>query len=329
MEFRRASGILGAAFISFGLAACGGGPDIDKAKADFANPSGKTSDKNGVIAAQGKQDASGSAMQLGAGGLPGNSFGLSATGKSGFAKASVARLMAPQAERLRALVQRDQYRSFGLTTAQDDSSCGDAEASAIFGEDLAADAADGEVSGSGSFTIDYSSCNIGLTGSADYSIEYEITQTSMKFTIEVSMNNVCQEDECVTGAMAMEMSAEGGLGAAGTFQIITAWDLTSTHEGKEIKSKGGIKMGFDDQGTSTIEILVYVNTADGEEWSYVLKATQDFDGAGSLEIRGSDGELSCTWSADGSGQCTGDAGALEWSAEESDAVEGEEWFAEG
>lgn len=327
MEFRRASGILGAAFISFGLAACGGGPDIDKAKADFANPSGKTSDKNGVIAAQGKQDASGSAMQLGAGGVPG--VGLTATGKGGFARASVSRLMIPQAERLRALVQRDQMRPFALNIAQDGEDCGASEASAIFGEDITADAADGEVSGSGSFSIDYSSCaGAGLTGTADYSIEYEITQTSFFMSIEVSMDNVCAGDECTTGSMAMEMSADGGFGNTGTFETIVAWDLTATYEGQEVKSKGGIKMGFDDLG-SNIQILVYVTTADGEEWSYVLEATQGFDGSGSLKIRGSDGSLDCMWSADGAGSCSGDAGSLEWTAEESEAIEDEEWFAEG
>lgn len=328
MEFRRASGILGAAFISIGLAACGGGPDIEKAKADFANPTGKTSDKNGVIAAQGKQDASGSAMSASAGGLPG--FGLTAVGKGNLAKASVTRLLVPQAERMRAIVQGTQMRNFALNIAQSEG-CGDDVAGEALGADFAEDAADGSASGSFSFSIDYSACaGSGLTGSADYNVEFEIDQTKMYMLAEISMNAVCAGDECVTGSMAMELDGTfgGADGLGGGFQTLVAWDLTSTHEGKEIKSKGGIKMGFDDQA-STIEILVYVNTADGEEWSYVLKATQNFDGAGSLEIRGSDGNLSCTWMADGSGQCSGDAGALEWTAEESEAIEDEEWFAEG
>jgi hypothetical protein len=331
MEIRRASGILGAAFISIGLVACGG-PDIDKVKADFQNPSGKTSDKSGVIAAQGKQSSSSGAMQVGVGGVPGlGGDGLTAVGKDkGFVKASAARLMIPQAERIRSLVQKTPVRQFALDIAQaEGGDCGDAEATAALGEDLAVDAADGEASGSFSFSVDFSSCaGSGLTGKATYNVDYEVSQTAFDMTVSLDFDAVCQENgDCITGSMLMNMNADGGVGAAGSFETITAWDLTATTDGKEITTKGGIKMGFDDLGSS-IEILVYVNTADGEEWSYVLKATQGFNGEGMLEIRGSDGNATCTWHADGNGQCTGDAGALEWTAEESDAVESEEWFAE-
>src|SRR5262245_33029707 len=86
MMKRLMSGLVPTTILAVAVTACGG-PDIDKVKADFENPSGSTTDKSGVIAAQGKQSAAGnnSALSLAGGGVPG--FGLTATGRgSGFAK---------------------------------------------------------------------------------------------------------------------------------------------------------------------------------------------------------------------------------------------------
>src|SRR5262245_7348646 len=72
--------MLGSALTTLLLVACGGGPDINQIKADFDSPSGSVKSKDGMAAASGSLDASGSAVVVGGGGVPGTS--LTASGKN-------------------------------------------------------------------------------------------------------------------------------------------------------------------------------------------------------------------------------------------------------
>lgn len=336
--------ISGAAVLTTALAltACGGGPDIDQVRADFDNPSGSTKDKTGVLAANGKRDASESALRLTTG-VPGASGGLTAAGKAhGLDK------IAPRAlweQKLRSLYnQRMATEGRALRMAQDEepiggddfgSGCQDSpEAQAAFQElvtDLGVDAANplggSTADASAEYTQDLASCSGGaLTGTLEVAIEVELEEGKMRFAIEQGFVEVCEAEgakTCINGTFIMEATMAGsGTGEDGSLEFLTAWELdaTWTEDGAELSAstKGGIRMAVDNQMFG-LEYLVYCKDSAGEEVSYVLRFQVNADGSMSLEYKGADGEMSCSVTSDGNGQCTGDS-EMTWTDAEYDGV---------
>ena len=154
----------------------------------------------------------------------------------------------------------------------------------------------------------------------------EGNETAGRFTIDQQFTNVCETSgtkSCLNGAMLMELSANS---TTGRFEFLTGWDFdakwTEGNVQREASLKGGLRFG----GTETtfaLEMLVYVTTPDGKEWSYVLSFSGDDQGNGNFSIRGSDGELSCTISEE-SVSCTGNA-ELAWTLAEQSALS-DDWY---
>lgn len=317
---------LGALTASFALTACGGGPDIDQVRADFDNPSGSTKDKTGVMAANGKRDASESALNL-ATGVPGSAGGLTAAGKfPGIQK------VAPRVlweENLRNLYNRKMaVEGQSLRVAQCQVPGGDAgcanspeanEAYLKLLQQLGVDAENPLAGGSGnasvSYTQDLGSCSGGdLTGTMEVSLEVTVETGKLSFTIEQEFSSACETEgaqTCIDGSFVMEASLTGTPeGGEGTFEFLTAWVLDATWQenGAQLSAstKGGIRLAGGN-GMFAIEFLIYCKDSNGEEVSYVLRYRVNADGSSVLEYKGADGELSCTVTADGNAQCTGSA----------------------
>jgi len=123
-------------------------------------------------------------------------------------------------------------------------------------------------------------------------------------------------------ASAQSLDSSNGLGS---LEFITAWELSGqwNEEGtpRQATLRGALLLAASNTGGSdfgSIEYLFYVQTPEGGEESYVLSITAESsgpNGTATLEIRGSDGELTCTINSDGSGMCTG-AFSHTWTQEE-------------
>lgn len=321
--------------MAIAISACGGGPDVDQVRADFENPSGSTKDKNGVIAASGKQEASdNSALSLAGGGVPG--LGLTATTQKGFEKIGPMRFIAPQLRRLGATSQ-------ALRVSQDDDIIN--ESCIDNADELAEALADADVSGGGdevelSFTIevgDASKCSSNLSGAFSISYDLKVTATTQQIEAEAKYNNVCDSDtgSCLDGSMIIAGNFDN---TSGSSEMLMAWDFTSQYTDEDGKSqtiatKGGIRM-TNTATESTIEFLQYVRNSDGEEVSYVLKLGANVNGDVSLDIRGTDGELVCQFSeSTGTGTCSGmvdgESFDLSWSEDEYDSVTESDEFLDG
>lgn len=113
-------------------------------------------------------------------------------------------------------------------------------------------------------------------------------------------------------ASAQSLDLSGGLGS---LEFITAWELNGqwNEDGaqRQASLRGALRLVASNTGGTdfgSIEYLFYVQTPDGTEASYILSITAESsgpNGTATLEIRGSDGELTCTINSDGSGMCTG------------------------
>src|SRR5688572_611854 len=105
------------ATLSLALVACGGGPDIEKVKADFNSPTGSVQSKDGMVAASGSLDASTGVGVLAGGGVPGAS--LTADGKlRGLDQLNVRRTWERRAEGLRDYLNGVSTREQALRTQQ-------------------------------------------------------------------------------------------------------------------------------------------------------------------------------------------------------------------
>ena len=319
------------------LVACGGGPDINQVKADFNSPSGSVKNKDGMAAASGSLDASGSAVVVGGGGVPGQS--LTAFGKN----TGLWQLNARHAWGARAVALRDYLNgksSQALSEAQfEGEGCDNTpEAQEAFNDltaDLATDLVFGgsKINGSASYSQDFSTCSGGeLSGTAKIKIEFEAEQTGddsgrFAFTVTYGFDNVCElttdEKACLTGTMIIEAEAEGA-GDFGALTFTSAWELdaTWTEDGVERSAtiKGGIRSSLEGDGSTgsaKIEVINYVTTPEGEEWSYVWEfegAFNGLEGTATVSCRGSDGSVTCTIDDTG-GSCTAsDGSSVTWTA---------------
>ena len=336
------------ASLSLLLVACGGGPDIAKVKADFDSPTGSVKSKDGMAAASGSLDASGSAVVVGGGGVPGSS--LTASGKHvGLWQINARRAWEPRARALRDYLNGTMTRPQALSEAQvEGGGCESSpEAQQAFEDltaDLIVDAANpfggGKVSGSASYTQNFEACSNGeLSGSAKVDIEFEAESDggengSFRFTVTYDLSNVCElntdEKACLDGTMIVEAEAAGSDGF-GQFTFTTAWELaaswTEASVAREASLKGGIRSsleGSDQSGSAKIEVINYVTTPEGEEWSYVWSfegAFNGLEGTATVECRGSDGSVSCTIDENG-GMCNAsDGSSVTWTVEDEQALD--------
>lgn len=350
MKLERITGVA-ALTAAFALTACGGGPDIDKVREDFNNPSGSTKDQKGVMAANGKRDASESALRLTTG-IPG--AGLTATGKVyGIEKIGPRYMFERDIRRVWAHAQSKNLQALSAAQFDDEPTSGDCnnspEAQAAMEKlyaDLIKDAVSpfgggGSASASTDFTVDLATCSNGeLSGTLEVVMEVEFDSDSMRFAIEEKFIDVCEaqgQQACINGNLIMEATGMGlSGGEGGTLEFLTAWELdaTWTEDGKALsaKTKGGIRLAADDNMFG-MEYLIYVIDSSGEEVSYVMRFAANADGSWTLEYEGADGKLSCTANADGSATCTGtdESGAafdLSWTDAEYDDVLDDEDFAD-
>jgi hypothetical protein len=339
------------ATLSLALVACGGGPDIEQIKADFNSPSGSVKSKDGMVAASGSLDASGSAVVVGGGGVPGSS--LTASGKNvGLWQINVRRTWEARARAVRDYINGKTTQAQALSEAQVDASGCDSspEAQAAFEEAFGDVIIDGlnplggsKVSGSASYEQDFSACSNGeLSGSAKVEVKIELEQQGdggrFAITVKYGLNNVCElttdERACLDGTMIVEAEALGS-GELGQLTFTSAWELSATwtEAGTERSAslKGGIRSFFEgdgETGSAKIEVINYVNSPEGGEWSYVWSfegAFNGLEGTATISCRGSDGEVSCTIDENG-GVCTGSDGSrVEWTAADEQALD-EEWL---
>jgi hypothetical protein len=289
-------------------------PSTDQVRSDFQSPSGKTSDKQGVMAVNGQQGGAGKAISVAGSGSTFGGLGLTADGKvSALTHLQPKNLLGP-------LVQRIGARHFGyqvqeLRSAQS-GECGNAFANATGSVT--------DTSGSFSVTIDLSSCDPELSGTMTMDVEYEIDQAAggLSMTIEQSLDNVCEkagDQACVSGDMLMEMKLNFGAVSSGmqtgSADFLTAWALDATWKegGKDLSAstKGGMRAAANNSQAS-VEYLFYVKDSTGAEVSYVMTAVANDDGSASISIKGGDGELTCSVMANGAGSCTGTGGEISW-----------------
>lgn len=338
-------------FFSAALVACGG-PDIEKVKADFESPSGSTKDQSGVIAASSKRDGSSGVMALGAGGVPGQSL-TAARPRRGFDQANLGRTWGKRAESLRDLlvtrkVPAQQQQNLG-PSACDNSP----EARAAYEEMISGFVGDAlgtalnpfsdTISGSASYTQDFSTCSNGeLTGSADIELEYEFSENRFRFAVTYNLDNVCEtagDQACISGEMIAEALIEGD-DLMGQLSFTTAWQVDGSWNDdgtrREATLSGGVRIKLegnqDGSGSATLQYLVYVNTPDGDEYSYVWEVVAQGDGQGNGSVtwrcRGSDGSIDCHADENG-GMCTAtDASGtvvVSWTRDQEAGLD-EEWF---
>lgn len=333
--------ILLASFGPLFAIACGGGPDIDKTKADFENPSGSVGSKEAVIAANGERGAGGPAIAVAGGGVPGAAL-VADGGTSELSKLNVMRNFAPKAQSLYAALRAGSKQQ-ALATAQTSigDRCADSEAARQAYSDMIAslflDALNplgGDLDGSASYEIDLSSCSEGqLSGRLGVEIEVLLAENRFKFTVTESFDNVCETMDaqaCVSGDLIMEAAADSTGMDAANFTFVSAWELDTKWNDngtpREATVTGGLRIAAIQMGssqTSSIEYLFYVTPPDGDAVSYVFRATADEMGNATFEVRGHDGSISCSINNEG-GSCTSVGGdgtvTLTWTAADEAAL---------
>jgi hypothetical protein len=347
MKIRMLNSLVPAAVLAIAFAGCGGDddkPDINQVKEDFSHPSGSVSDKQAIVGVASEREASSPALALAAGGIPG--FGLTSAKQRGFATLAPIRTYAPALNSLREAVRQRGLNRQGLSVAQFGGGAGNcddsAEAKAAFEDlqkDIVAQAQSGstEISGSASFEVDLASCSQGeMTGNMAVSINLHAEQTganSGAFTYNVTMgfDKVCETKDkktCIDGTFVLEASISTTGQNAGKLEYVQAWELSASwnEEGRAITAdtKGGIRLAYEgtnSNGSGQLQYLFYVKDSTGREVSFVLEITANSQGEATLKYKGSDGELTCTQKADGSGSCTGTGGAaINWTAGDLDAA---------
>lgn len=320
---RNSLSLLSLSLSSVMLAACGSsGPDTAKVRADFENPSGKTSDKDAVIAANSKRTASGGATSAAGALSPFGGLGLTSRNASEgpFSRVSVFTV--------HDFIQRSLRRPgpvsarFHAQTDEDYDFSGCFDPSSVSGSG----SSDGR-SASYSYSINFGDCNSGMTGTMSVDGDFEFSEDfqSGEGVFEMEYSNVCTTatGQCINGVIAMEFKNDGAEGQS----YLIAWDLTmSGGEAGTIQTKGGMKYSTDG-GATNFEYLAYVRDSSGAEVSYVFKINQDSGGTTTLSIRGADGSIDCTFNSDGSGSCEGDA-SFTWEEGYADQIANDPAFAD-
>jgi hypothetical protein len=333
MKLKTFSGLVPAALMSAGLAACGSsGPDLGQMQHDFDNPSGSGSDQQGLISATAKQEAGASSPvgSIAGGGVPG--LALRAQGlPSSFAQ------LAPRAGGFAAF--RDFYdRAMG----REQLALGSSASSDCLAQQLTKGASGHESVNGGSVDADFSvsvdlgACGGGLSGSLDVEAKEHIDTTSGQgnASLKYTFHHVCDSstNECVDGGMAANFTINGrATTTMGTTSgslnetFIEGWDFTATGipdamgAPQTIHFKGAIRSALDAQGTNgtgtanaSVDYLVYVHSSSGQEVSYVVSITAMATSTGGMitgdvtvTIKCKDGTLTCSKSTDGSAMCTG------------------------
>jgi hypothetical protein len=326
MKLRLLSGLVPACLMTVGLAACGGsnGPNVGQVKQDFDHPTGSAKDQQGVAAAAGAQEQM---TQSGAGftggGVPGFSLRAEDLVHRGFAPFVPHNFFSAQIDQFKNYVLGQSTFALGDGTTTSRSSLFDSCIDKNKLEDQIKSQA-GQSSFQVSLSIDLSACaGSGYTGSFDINMSGQIERTAStaKITLEMtaSMHSVCETatGTCIDGGLAEEAivggSTMGTSSSSGDFNFTLAWNWTATGKDKNglvrsLSSKGGERLAAQSSGGSgsaQYELLFYVKDGKGQEVSYVLRITADSMGNATLEIRCSDGSLTCTRAADGSAMCSG------------------------
>ena len=311
-------------------AACGTDvPPIDQVKQDFESPSASVADKESVMTANAKRVAANPATTVaGNGAVFGQ--GLTAIGKArGLERIQASSMFASEIRQLKALVDGRKDWHLHAESASAPAACTDETAvnEAMLG--LFADLLVGkdELTGSFSYEVDLGECTQILTGSMSVDGEIAVTKNSFTFTIEQHLSDACEKQgqmACVDGDFVIEVAASGD-GAASSLSsvsFVSAWfaEATWQQDGQEVsaQTKGGLRLSASAAGGS-MEYLFYFKTRDGVEKSFVMTIEVGADGAATLTIRGTDGELSCSVGVDGAGTCDGKSGAgaeFAWDATE-------------
>ena len=292
MKLKNTSALLGLS-LALGAYACGGGdPDIDQIKADFNSPSGSVNDQTGVIAANGKREASGGV--LGLTGASGQS--LTATGKvQGLAQLNTQRFLDKRFRRLYYLAEGRQPSA--LSVDGDNFGCDNTQAAMEAQAELERDLLSSiltsggkRISGSASYSVDLAECAADLSGNVKITMNFEITETSLKMQVKQVLSNVCEStgaNACVNGTLLADASAESGQMDLNSLEFITGWNLNAEWDDEGVrqtaKTEGGVRLAADNEQFS-IEYLVYCADSAGNRVSYVLR------------IAGSEARA-CVWSS--------------------------------
>jgi hypothetical protein len=301
------------------LSACGGSkaPSIDQVQQDFNSPSGSVQDKEGVMQVSARQGASGSELALvgNVAGSIGGGTGLSARPLRGFEQISPQALFGPYIAYTQRYLAGEQVQALATTQpCVDPTTIQSSLASGGF-------SASG---GSASFnvTADFSKCTSNVTGTANISGKIQVSAGSFTYTINETLNNVCQSDgtkSCVTGEVDFKMSANtsgAGMTASSAFTMLTGYYLDISYTdagGNAIKTnvKGGLRLAANSSSATTggfsYDYLFYAKSAAKAEVSYVLSLdAQSTDGttSGSFTIKGTDGSIDCSVQSSGAGMCT-------------------------
>jgi len=295
--------------------ACGGRPTIEEVKTHFENPTGSTGDKTALISATGKQEASETAQRVAGNGNAFGGLGLTAVGKKqGLDRLQAGSLFARQLNQLKAFTEGKRELALNGNMGDTDACVDEDEVNSAFTELFFSSALNNGKSASAdfSYTIDLNECTKGeVTGTMAVDGEIELTENSFRFLIEEELTDVCEtvgQKACVDGEFAIEMATTGNteqeeirsLSFTTAWFVTAAWDEDGSRMSAE--AKGGMRINADDT-MAKLEVLMFVVDKDGTEVSLVLRVTVNADGSGTVEIRGTDGSLSCVINADGSGEC--------------------------
>ncbi len=313
MMLKNTTKLAGIALV-MGAVACGGSdPDIEQIKADFNSPSGSVNDQTGVIAANGKREASGGVLGLtGASGQA-----LTATGKvQGLAQLNPQRLLDQRFRRIYYLAEGRKLSA--LSVDGDDFGCDNSAAAMAAQQDLENDLARSlifsggrKISANASYSVDLSECAADLSGNVKFTLKVEITQSKVQMQVKQVLSNVCESsgaNACVDGTLLADATAEGGQAELSSLQFVTGWNLDASWDDEGVrqtaKTEGGVRLAATDDEFS-IEYLVYCADSSGNRVSYILRiAGSEMDGL-RLEMEGTDGKLSCTVKTTGEGVCMG------------------------
>lgn len=326
--------------LSLGLVACGG-DKIDQVREDFQNPTGSTSNKDAVIAVEAQSTGASPVMGLVSGGVPG---ALTAYGKQrGLEQVSVRHWESRAEELFQAWADARAGRDVVEQRAQlvGQGCANSAEANAAFEEiwrEFVLDAAFGfgSASGDAEYSVDVNACSEGeLEGSLSIYLKIEASDDEVFFEVKHTMD-VCETSgamACVRGETIMRASGTDDGGEASTAEVLSYWDVEGTWEDDGVTRtaalRGGVRIGGMSSAsgdTATIEYLFYVQTPDGEEYSYVWTFTAtNVGGMGEVSwtLRGADGEITCT-ATDTMVSCSGSAD-FSYTEAEAEAIESS-WF---
>lgn len=333
-------GLIATTSLSLGLIACGT-DTIDQVRNDLANPTGSTSNKDAVMAVQGQQSGSSPAMGLAAGGVPG---ALTAFGKTrGIEQVSVRHWQSRGDQLFKAIEARRAGAQENLRhDALVGTSCSNsAEANAAMEEvwkELLLDSVIGfgATTGDATYSVDVAACSNGdLSGDLSITLKIELKDDSVFFEVSQAMN-VCETagaKACVDGETTMRATgSETGAGAS-TAEVLAYWDVKASWQDDGATRSGQLKGGIRVSGSSSmgtdnaaLEYLFYVQTPDGEEFSYVWTLSASSSNSMSTvkwSLRGNDGSIECT-ANDTMVTCTGSAN-FSYSEAEATAIEGL-WF---